>query len=123
MKKNRKAMLLRDICLILALAMIGILLLLWSQRGDRTGGYASVQVNGVEISRHSLYLEGTFPINGGTNTLEIKAGKARLVDADCPDKLCVRQGWVQYTGQCITCLPNRLTVTIVGGDDSVELVL
>lgn len=123
MKKNKKGMIVRDLCLILALALLGLSLLLWSQRGDRTGGYASVQVNGVEISRHSLYLEGTFPLNGGTNTLEIKAGKARLLDADCPDKLCVKQGWVQYTGQCITCLPNRLTVTIVGGDDSVELVL
>lgn len=68
-------------------------------------------------------MEGTIPVNGGTNLLEIKGNRARLVDADCPDKLCVRQGWIQYTGQCITCLPNKLTVTISGGDDSVELIL
>jgi hypothetical protein len=30
----------------------------------------------------------------------------------------VQQGRVRYTGQAITCLPNRLTVTIEGGEDS-----
>ena len=46
-----------------------------------------------------------------------------LTEADCPDKICVEQGRVRYTGQCITCLPNKLTVTLEGGDaPEVDLV-
>lgn len=121
--KNKKNVWIRDLSLILVLLLIGLGLLLFMRSRGEEGGYASLKVNGVEISRHSLFLEGTFPLNGGTNILEVKGNRVRLIDADCPDKLCVRQGWIQYTGQCITCLPNKLTVTIVGGDDSVELVL
>ncbi|MBQ0071003.1 MAG: NusG domain II-containing protein [Spirochaetales bacterium] len=120
---NKKNVWIRDLSLILVLLLIGLGLLLFMRSRGEEGGYASLKVNGVEISRHSLFLEGTFPLNGGTNILEVKGNRVRLIDADCPDKLCVRQGWIQYTGQCITCLPNKLTVTIVGGDDSVELVL
>lgn len=120
---GRKARVLRDLCLIFALALMGLVMLVVMRSHGSEGSYAIVQVNGVEISRHSLLMEGTFPVNGGTNILEIKGNRARLIDADCPDKLCVRQGWIQYTGQCITCLPNKLTVTISGGDDSVELIL
>ena len=120
---SKKARILRDLCLIFALVILGLASLVIMRSRGTEGAYAIVQVNGIEISRHSLHMEGTIPVNGGTNLLQIKGNRARLVDADCPDKLCVRQGWIQYTGQCITCLPNKLTVTISGGDDSVELIL
>ena len=36
---------------------------------------------------------------------------------------CVKQGKIRATGQVITCLPNKLTVTDYGGEDSgVDLV-
>lgn len=120
---NKKAQVVRDLCLILALALVALILLLFMRSTRNEGSYAIVQVNGVEISRFDLNMNGSFPVNGGTNILEIEGRRARLLDASCPDKLCVRQGWIQYTGQCITCLPNKLTVTISGGDTSVDLVL
>ena len=46
-----------------------------------------------------------------------------MTEADCPDKICIDQGRVRYTGQCITCLPNKLTVTVEGGGEpEVDLV-
>ena len=47
-----------------------------------------------------------------------------MSEANCPDHICVRQGKIHYTGQVITCLPNRLTVTIEGGEDGgVDLIV
>ena len=43
--------------------------------------------------------------------------------ADCPDELCVRQGWIEYDGQSIICLPNKITVMVSGGDSLVDFVL
>ena len=77
---------------------------------------AVVRVDGVENERHPLSVNGTFPLNGGSNILIIQDGQAWVSEANCPDLICVRQGKIHYTGQVITCLPNRLTVTVEGGE-------
>ena len=90
----------------------------------KDGAYVVVKVDGKEVATYSLSEDGEYELNGGTNILRIEDGKAYLTDANCPDHLCVNQGKIDQTGETITCLPNRLTVTVVGaGDDTdVELV-
>ena len=87
-------------------------------------GQVVVRVDGVEVERHSLALNGTFPLNGGSDILVIENGQAWLSEANCPDHICVKQGKIHYTGQVITCLPNRLTVTVEGGESNgIDLVV
>ena len=113
-----------DLSIVLGLLVLAGILFLALNLGRREGGVAVVRVNGVETERHLLAVDGTFPLNGGSNILVIENGRARLIDADCPDQLCVKQGWVHYSGQVITCLPNRLTVTVENGEsDGVDLVV
>jgi hypothetical protein len=113
-----------DLILIAALLLIAGVLYLALNLGRQEGGVAVVRVDGVEVERHSLSVNGTFPLNGGSNILVIEDGKAWLSDADCPDLLCVKQGKIHYTGQVITCLPNRLTVTVEGGESNgIDLVV
>ncbi len=114
---------LRDLCLVLFFLVLSLILLLVVKGSQKEGGAVVVAVNGDEIGRYSLSINGQYLLNGGTNTLVIENGRAKVSDADCPDKLCVKEGWVQYTGQCITCLPNKLTVTVVGGDSSVDIII
>jgi len=47
-------------------------------------------------------------------TLEIKNGKAAVISADCPDRLCVRTGKIWLPGEKIICLPGKLIVTVKG---------
>ena len=52
---------------------------------------------------------------GSEATLEIlETGKVRVVESTCPDKVCVRTGWISRPGQAIVCLPNRIVVRIEG---------
>lgn len=89
----------------------------------KDGDYVLVRVNGIEVARYSLSLDGEYELNGGTNVLRIKDGKAFLISANCPDHLCVKQGKVDQDGETITCLPNRLTVTVCSlKDGEVDLV-
>lgn len=111
------------------LIIIAVLLLaavgagLWFFLGRTPGAWAVVRVEGREVARYSLSQNGVYPLNGGTNVLTVEDGSAAVTEADCPDKICVEQGRVRYTGQCITCLPNKLTVTLEGGDaPEVDLV-
>ena len=113
-----------DLILVVALLLLAGVLYLSMNANRQEGGVVVVRVNGVETERHSLAVDGTFPLNGGTNILVIRDGQAWLSEADCPDLLCVKQGKIHYTGQVITCLPNRLTVTVEGGESNgVDLVV
>ena len=54
--------------------------------------------------------------------VEIDNGKVHVLDSTCPDKLCIKQGWISNVGETIVCLPNRITISIVGGNESVDSV-
>ena len=119
---NKK--LLTDLCVILALLLLAGALAIALRLGREAGGYAVVRVDGTETERHSLAVDGVFSLNGGSNVLVVENGEAWLSYADCPDHLCIKMGKIRYTGQTITCLPNRLTVTIEGGEsDGVDFVV
>ena len=48
--------------------------------------------------------------------LELKDNKIRFLETDCPDKICVRTGFISKVGQSAVCLPNRIVVKITGGN-------
>ena len=113
---------LADIGIIAGLLILaGVLFFLYFNKGEAGAGVI-VRVDGVETARYSLSESGRYELNGGTNILVIEDGAAYMLQADCPDHICVSQGKVRYAGQCITCLPNKLTVTVYGTDQGVELV-
>ena len=113
----------RDLLLIGALLLVtaAAFLLVNGQKTAGTG--VAVCVDGVETARYSLLQNGTYPLNGGTNVLVIENGAAYIAEADCPDGLCIKQGKIRYEGQCLTCLPNKLTVTVYGGEDGVDFIV
>ena len=83
----------------------------------RQGEFVVVTVDGTEYGRYSLDREQTIDIRG-TNELLIRDGKADIVWADCPDKLCVHQKAVSKYGENLVCLPNKVVVTVVGHEEA-----
>ena len=112
----------RDIILIASILIVAIAFFLIVELTKEEGAGVTVKVDGVKVAEYSLSKNGTYPLNGGTNILVIENGKAYLTDANCPDKLCVHQGKISRTGEVITCLPNKLTVTVFGAEESVDLI-
>ncbi len=51
---------------------------------------------------------------GGLNTIRVENGEIAVTDANCPDKLCVKQGGISSAGVPIVCLPHKLSVEIRG---------
>ncbi len=54
----------------------------------------------------------------GSNTIVVEDGKIRVSEADCPDKICVRTGWLGNVP--IVCLPHKLVIEYSGGGDSAD---
>ena len=113
-KSLRYDILLICVLLFASLLAVGITLL---NRAE--GASVVVEINGERVAEYSLADDGEFSLNGGTNVLVIKGGVAYLTYADCPDLVCVHTGKIKYVRQSIVCLPNRLSVTVVG-DDGVD---
>jgi hypothetical protein len=77
-------------------------------------------VDGAAVATFSLTEDREWLIDGvdgGTNSLVIQQGKVWLEEASCPDHLCVKQGTIQYAGESIICLPNKVVVEITGEDE------
>ena len=58
--------------------------------------------------------------NGGENIVRIETGRVCMEQASCPDQVCVKQGYIKNGALPITCLPNKVIVTIQGGDDDLD---
>lgn len=49
-----------------------------------------------------------------TNLIRVEPGRVRVEQADCPDQICVNQGWISDSTVPIVCLPNKVIVEILG---------
>lgn len=74
------------------------------------GGQIRIEVRNKLLYKLPISEDKTIPIGG--LTVEIKDGKVRVADSDCPGKICVKQGWID--SGAIICLPNRVVITVEG---------
>lgn len=102
----------KDFILIGVLLLIILISYLAITFSKKDGDYVVVRVNGVQVAKYSLSVDGDYELNGGTNVLRIENGHAFLIYANCPDHLCMNEGKIDKNWETITCLPNRLTITV-----------
>ena len=50
----------------------------------------------------------------GISIVTIQNRKARIASDPSPRQYCVRQGWLQQAGEIALCLPNQVSVELVG---------
>lgn len=126
-KSNRFWILIIGIFLALCLAVCGYLIYRAQQRAAAPqvkGPVAVVYLDNQVVDMVDL---GTVPeaytkeysgVSKGSNTVEFAPGQARVVEASCPDQICVSQGWVDHTSILpIACLPNSLIVEVVAVEE------
>ncbi len=103
--------------LLLAVCIIAVCIFVANKALAKTGDYAEVSVDGETVyelplsENTELLIKGT---DGGTNKLIINNGVCYVTEADCPDKLCIKQGKISHNGESIICLPHKLVITIRG---------
>ena len=109
-KKHRNDVLLISILLIAA--VIGWIVL---SLNKTEGAYAVVVVDKVETATYPLNVDTEIRLenDGSYNILVIENGSAKIKEASCPDKLCVKQHEIKFNGETLVCLPNKTTVKIV----------
>ena len=118
LKKHRA-----DVMLIAALLAAAAIAWAILSLGRQGGAVAVVTVDGEKRAELPLEKDASIMIEGeGHNTVTVRGGAVCVESADCPDGLCVRQGWAKYEGETIVCLPNGLVVTVRGGEAGPDAV-
>lgn len=108
----------RDVIVVLSMLAVSLILLLLVFSLSKNGDYVKVSVNGEQTGIYPLATDAEITINGGTNVLKIESGEAFIISADCPDHICVNSGRISKVGQSVICLPNKVTVTVIGNSKS-----
>lgn len=96
---------------------------------NNNGLYATIKVDGNLLNTIDLPTtsEEKFIIQtvNGTNTVLVNNNQIKIVNADCKDELCIKQGSICKIGKTLICLPNKLIIEIKGDeyDSSDDLIL
>lgn len=106
-----------DVIVIASILLVAIAVVAVSHFTAEAGAYVEVALNGNTIGKYPLGLDGVYSLNSGTNTLTVKNGEAYMSYSSCPDHTCENTGKISFVGQTIICLPNRISITVVGESD------
>ena len=108
--------------LVLAVAASGAWIV-FSDR-DTDNPRVIVEVDGEVYCEYDMdEVDGIIPIstpNGGENRLYVQEDLVFMDSANCPDKLCVKQGAIRDGTVPIVCLPNKVVVRIEGRDSGLD---
>jgi hypothetical protein len=50
----------------------------------------------------------------GDAVIHISQGKVRFAKSPCHNQYCVHQGWLTHSGQVAICLPNQISLELIG---------
>jgi hypothetical protein len=123
LKKNKIIIIL--IILVLLIIIGSVIGIIYVTRPSETNRVVITSDNKiVKTIDLSTEKNQTFDIeyNGNINTVEIKDGKIRVLEADCPDKICVDTGWLKSDSLPIVCLPNKLVIKFESSSDDIDSV-
>ncbi len=49
----------------------------------------------------------------GYMTVEIYNKMVRVKESNCPNKICVKTGWISHNGEYIACVPNGVLIKLI----------
>ncbi len=110
-----------DIILIGVILFLGLAVIAFMNFTKEEGSKVVIRVDGEVYD--TLYLTEdtsyTVKLEDGTyNTFEIKDGYVDMLDASCPDKLCVNQKHIHYNNETIVCRPNKVILEVISSEIS-----
>jgi hypothetical protein len=75
-----------------------------------------IRLGNTVYGTYSLNQQRDIHVHGalGNATISIQNGKARFSQSPCHNQYCVHQGWLSRSGQAAICLPNQLSLELVG---------
>ncbi|QWR76193.1 NusG domain II-containing protein [Candidatus Magnetomonas plexicatena] len=97
-----------DLALFSLLIIISVSALIYVSVGVSQGAVVKIEVNNKLLYQYPLNEDRRIHLE--FMDIEIKGGRVAVTEANCPNKICVKQGFVDRGA--IICLPNRTVITV-----------
>jgi len=110
-----------DIPVLLAVAVLSILV--WMKGPGAQGARATAFVGGKAVAWWPLtgiVRKDTVTGNLGPVVVEHGEGSIRIVQAPCPNHICLKQGKASHLHDQLVCVPSRVVIAIEGEASSSE---
>ncbi|MCX7749528.1 MAG: NusG domain II-containing protein [Clostridia bacterium] len=82
------------------------------KQGDKV--IRRIDLETVQKAEH-IKVPGDYP-----DTILVEKGRIRFLEAECPDQVCIKIGWLKEQGDSAVCLPNRTMIRIEGEGGKVD---
>ena len=109
----------KDLLFIAAILLAaGLAFLFFRHQPSESLSRAEISVDGKTAMELDLSEDQVLTVDGaggGYNRIQVRDGAVSVLEAACPDKVCVHTGTVRYPGETIVCLPNRMIITVIQG--------
>lgn len=102
--------------LLSLLAGLAIWALAWNTWGQGSADRVLIRSQGQPFAELNLKVPQRIRVPGplGETEIEIHQGVVRVARDPSPRQLCVHQGWLSKPGQIAICLPNRVSIEVLG---------
>ena len=97
--------------IVAANILVGIIIFLLTHTAS---GDVYIEASGRLFYHSNLMENDTIYVPGplGKTEVEILDGEVFVVSSPCPNKVCVKSGYISRPGETIICLPNKVSITI-----------
>ncbi len=110
----RRTVSVKELIIIAVILLLGVTaFILFSFKKD--GKTAIIYIDGKSAAEIELTesQNKTFTVSKAENiTFEVNNGRIKVVNSDCPDKICCNTGFISKSGESIICMPNKMIVEI-----------
>lgn len=104
--------------LVILLMLTAALLGLWRVSQRERGAEVIIEQDGRVVFVAPLGEDVQADIEGplGSTQVRIAGGAVCVTGATCPERICMALGSIQHAGDVLACLPNRVLIRVVGGE-------
>lgn len=108
--------------LIIGLGLLLVIYLFKTLWTNEQAGKLQIRLNDSVYATYDLNIKRDIQITGrmGESVIQIADGKARFAKSPCSNQYCVHQGWLTHAGQAAICLPNQVSLELIGSSKAYD---
>jgi len=102
--------------LIILLSLLAVYYLFQTLWSNEHAAKVQIRIGDKIYATYSLNQQREIHVHGkiGDAVISISQGKARFTKSPCNTQYCVHQGWLTRAGQAAICLPNQISLELLG---------
>ena len=108
--------------LVIAVSIVAIIVLFQQFWSFAPASQLKIRQGSKVVGIYDLSQTREVHIKGpiGESIIVINNGQARFKQSPCPNQYCVHQGWLSHAGQVAICLPNQVSLQLLGAKNTYD---